>query len=151
MPWDTNDYPSSLKNLDTAVRKKAIDIANAMVNEGYDEGRAIPIATKQAKEWYQHASKSDINHVLNQQDQALRQRDDNPVEGRPELMEKGEHVVTHEDGWAVQTQGAKQPANVYRTKKQAVNRAKEIAKNKGTSVIIHQQDGQVKKQYNYSN
>lgn len=49
MPWDTQDYPSSLKNLDTAVKKKAIDIANSMIDEGYDEGQAIPIATEQAK------------------------------------------------------------------------------------------------------
>ncbi|SDI79899.1 hypothetical protein SAMN05216352_11235 [Alteribacillus bidgolensis] len=41
MSWTMNDYPSSLKNLDKAVRKKAIDIANAMVGEGYDEGRTI--------------------------------------------------------------------------------------------------------------
>ncbi len=31
--------------------EKAIEIANAMVDEGYEEGRAIPIATSQAKEW----------------------------------------------------------------------------------------------------
>ncbi len=49
MPWNMNDYPSSLKNLDKPVRKKAIDIANAMLDEGYDEGKAIPIATKQAE------------------------------------------------------------------------------------------------------
>lgn len=27
MPWDMNDYPDSMKNLDPLVRKKAIDIA----------------------------------------------------------------------------------------------------------------------------
>lgn len=26
MPWDTNDYPESLKNLDTSVRKKAMKL-----------------------------------------------------------------------------------------------------------------------------
>lgn len=51
MPWSMKDYPQSLKNLEEPVRKKAIEIANAMVDEGYEEGRAIPIATSQAKEW----------------------------------------------------------------------------------------------------
>lgn len=51
MPWSMKDYPQSLKNLEEPVKKKAIEIANAMVDEGYEEGRAIPIATSQAKEW----------------------------------------------------------------------------------------------------
>lgn len=51
MPWSMKDYPQSLKNLEKPVRKKAIEIANAMLDEGYEEGRAIPIATSQAKEW----------------------------------------------------------------------------------------------------
>lgn len=51
MPWSMKDYPQSLKNLEEPVKKKAIEIANAMVDEGYEEGRAIPIETSQAKEW----------------------------------------------------------------------------------------------------
>lgn len=66
MPWDMNDYPSSLKNLPYAVRKKAIDIANAMIDDGYDENRAIPIATKQAKSWYEKADKDEIKDVIQQ-------------------------------------------------------------------------------------
>jgi len=50
MPWTQQDYPDSLKNLDPKVRKKAIDIANRLVeDEAMDEGRAIAIATSQAK------------------------------------------------------------------------------------------------------
>jgi len=49
MPWTLNDYPDSMKNLTNITRKKAIDIANAMTKEGYDDNRAIPIAIEQAK------------------------------------------------------------------------------------------------------
>ncbi|WP_082236043.1 DUF2188 domain-containing protein [Halobacillus massiliensis] len=151
MPWDTNDYPSSLKNLDTTVRKKAIDIANAMIDEGYDEGRAIPIATEQAKEWYDNASKSEIDQVRNMSDKQLKKRDKEEEDSsRPELMDKGEHVVSHEDGWAVQTEDAKRPSNVYDNKQDAVERAEEIAKNKGTKVIIHKKDGSVQKQKSFN-
>ncbi|MCK9270784.1 MAG: hypothetical protein WC271_10280 [Bacteroidales bacterium] len=52
MPWTKNDYPDSMKNLGKKVRDKAIEIANALVEEEkMDEGRAIPIAISKAKEW----------------------------------------------------------------------------------------------------
>ena len=49
MPWTKNDYPDSMKNLETHVREKAIEIANALLRDGYEEGRAIAIATSQAR------------------------------------------------------------------------------------------------------
>ena len=51
MPWNVRDYPASMKNLDPLVRKKAIDIANALLADGYSDDRAIPIATSQAEKW----------------------------------------------------------------------------------------------------
>ncbi len=51
MPWNKNDYPASMKNLDERVRDKAVEIANALLDEGYEEGRAIAIATSKAEEW----------------------------------------------------------------------------------------------------
>ena len=56
MPWNMNDYPASMKNLDPLIRKKAIDIANALLDDGYPDDRAIPIATSQAEKWYDNAS-----------------------------------------------------------------------------------------------
>ena len=53
MPWTKKDYPSSMKNLKERVRNKAIEIANALLQEGYDEDRAIPIAISQAEKWDQ--------------------------------------------------------------------------------------------------
>ncbi|CAH0270948.1 hypothetical protein SRABI80_03467 [Peribacillus frigoritolerans] len=49
MPWNKNDYPNSMKNLDKDVREKAIEIANALLDEGYEDGKAIPIAIDRAK------------------------------------------------------------------------------------------------------
>lgn len=61
MPWSMEDYPASLKHLDKPVKKKAIEIANAMVDEGYDESRAIPIATSQAKNGRITEAKASLN------------------------------------------------------------------------------------------
>lgn len=49
MPWKKNDYPVSMKNLEPRVRNKAVEIANALLEDGYEEGRAIAIATAKGK------------------------------------------------------------------------------------------------------
>lgn len=53
MPWSEKNYPTSMKNLDPKVRAKAIEIANAILEDDrtQDEGRAIAIATAKAEEW----------------------------------------------------------------------------------------------------
>lgn len=56
MPWNMFDYPESLKNFDPLVKKKAIDIANALLAQGYSDQKAIPIATEQAKKWHEQAT-----------------------------------------------------------------------------------------------
>ena len=56
MPWDTNNYPDSMNNLDESTRNKAVEIANALLEEGMNKGKAIAIATKKAKEWKKNHS-----------------------------------------------------------------------------------------------
>jgi uncharacterized protein YdaT len=51
MPWSDDRYPVSMKNLPPRVRHKAIEIANALLDEGYDEGRCIRIGIARAKRW----------------------------------------------------------------------------------------------------
>ena len=49
MPWNESHFPRSMTNLPPQVRTKAIEIANALLEEGYDEGKAIRIAIAQAE------------------------------------------------------------------------------------------------------
>lgn len=50
MPWTKNDYPNAMKNLPEKVREKAIEIANALMEEEhYDEGKSIAIAISKAE------------------------------------------------------------------------------------------------------
>ncbi|MFO1435800.1 MAG: hypothetical protein U1F34_05370 [Gammaproteobacteria bacterium] len=51
MPWTQNNYPAAMEHLREAVRIKAIEIANALLADGRDEGTAIRIAIVKAKEW----------------------------------------------------------------------------------------------------
>jgi len=54
MPWNSDYFPTSMKNLPPLAREKAIEIANALLAEGMDEGKAIRIAIAKAKEWASH-------------------------------------------------------------------------------------------------
>ncbi|WP_416148419.1 DUF2188 domain-containing protein [Salipaludibacillus sp. HK11] len=151
MPWDATDYPDSLKNLDTTIRKKAIEIANAMIEEGFKEDQAIPIATEQAKEWYANANNKEINQMKNKTNKSLRERDEKEEDfnSRPETLEKGEHVYPHDNGWAVQVEDAKQPAFVFNNKHDAIDRAREIAQKKETHLVIHKADGSIQEKQSY--
>ena len=53
MPWTETRYPASMKRLPAPVRAKAIEIANALLADGKDEGMAIRIAIAKAKDWAQ--------------------------------------------------------------------------------------------------
>jgi uncharacterized protein YdaT len=53
MPWNADYYPPSMQHLAPVVRAKAIEIANALLDEGMEEGKAIRIAIAKAKQWAQ--------------------------------------------------------------------------------------------------
>ncbi len=55
------------------------------------------------------------------------------------------HVVPTKDGWAVRREGAERAANLYQTKRAAVDRATTLAKNSSSRLIIHKQDGTIEK------
>jgi uncharacterized protein YdaT len=51
MPWNDRYYPVSMKYLPPLVRAKAIEIANALLEDGKPEGQAIRIGIARAKQW----------------------------------------------------------------------------------------------------
>ncbi|BAC12494.1 DUF2188 domain-containing protein [Oceanobacillus iheyensis] len=150
MVWTMQDYPSSMKNLDKATRKKAIDIANSMIDDGYKEGQAIPIAIEQAKEWKQHASQSEINTYQSQGSPTKRSEEGKQSTSNPERLEEGEEVYKHDDGWAVASVGSDRASEVFSVKKEAIARAVEIARNKGTSLTIYKEDGTKEEKRSYA-
>lgn len=133
MPWNETDFPDSMKNLDSVVRRKAIDIANAMVKEGYKDDSAIPIAISQAKEWVEDASPKEKSK-LEKKDITKHKNDPDDTSSR--LQNKNVEVKYDDEKkqWIVITQGAKRADSKHDTKKEAEKRAKEIADNKGVKV-----------------
>lgn len=51
MPWTGERYPAAMRRLPPRVRQKAVEIANALLAEGCDDGKAIRIGIATAKEW----------------------------------------------------------------------------------------------------
>lgn len=139
MPWDLKDYPSSFKNFEPLLKKKAIEIANALVNEGYPEDRAIPIAISQAKKWLDEAT--DTEKVAFKQE-----ADPKKTEKRSgkkintDLLDNDVVVYYQKNRWYVQAKYAEKAADSFDTKEQAIKRAKEIAENKESKVIAYKKD-----------
>ena len=51
MPWDAENFPDAMKNLSDKIRKKAIEIAEALREKGMEEGMAIAIGISKAKKF----------------------------------------------------------------------------------------------------
>ena len=136
MPWNMKDFPASMKNLDKLTRKKAIDIANALLDEGYPDNRAIPIAIDQAKKWYEDASESE-----------KRTFDTNPRAGK--LLDSDVIVEYEEEQWIVKSKGAKKASNHFDTKKEAIEKGKQVAQNKESTLFIYKKDGTKEKEIDY--
>lgn len=54
MPWYNGDYPPSYKNQPVKLRAKAVEIANALLEEGTEEGIAIATGLKCAREYFKN-------------------------------------------------------------------------------------------------
>jgi uncharacterized protein YdaT len=142
MPWTYQDYPASMKNLMAEVRRKAIDIANALLDEGYEEGRAIAIATAQAEKWAQRRDKQIVKKNstgMTGQAVAEKSEDNHPI-----------HVLPNpkEEGW-IAKQDQKRIAQ-GKDKNDVIRKAQEKAKAQHTELQIHNEDGKVVHEEDYS-
>ncbi|HEY0669775.1 MAG TPA: hypothetical protein VGD22_16450 [Sphingobacteriaceae bacterium] len=54
MPWYNGDYPPSYKNQPVKLRAKAVEIANALLEGGTEEGIAIATGLKRAREYFKN-------------------------------------------------------------------------------------------------
>lgn len=66
-------------------------------------------------------------------------------------MKINQHVVKRDDGWAVVGEGNSRDTSVHQTQEAAIERAREIAKNYRSEVVIHGQDGKIRDKDSYGN
>ena len=57
---------------------------------------------------------------------------------------KNQHVVPHEDGWAVRGAGNSRATSVHDTQADAIDAARGIAQNQHSELLIHGRDGRIR-------
>ena len=70
-----------------------------------------------------------------------------------EQMSKGkdQHVVTHDGEWAVRGEGNSRVTSTHDTQAEAIGRAREIAQNQQSEVVIHRRDGRIRDSDSHGN
>ena len=66
-------------------------------------------------------------------------------------MKINQHVVKRDDGWAVVGEGNSRDTSVHQTQESAIERAREIARNYRSEVVIHGMDGKIRDKDSYGN
>jgi hypothetical protein len=66
-------------------------------------------------------------------------------------MKKNQHVVKHNDGWAVKGAGNGKATKVTSTQQKAIQAATKIAKHQQSEVVIHGRDGKIRDKDSYGN
>lgn len=64
-------------------------------------------------------------------------------------MGKNQHVVPHEDGWAVRGEGNSRVTSKHETQGDAQSAARQIAINQQSEVVIHRPDGRIRDKDSY--
>jgi uncharacterized protein YdaT len=119
MAWTSGDYPVEMHGLEPEVRAQAIQIANELLQQGYQQDNAVSVAISRAR-LAVHADKT---------------------------SQKGDlHVVIHETGWAVKREESKEGEFVFsnlETRDKALAKAIELGRYEGVSIVVHAEDGNV--------
>ncbi|MCF7965333.1 MAG: DUF2188 domain-containing protein [Methylobacter tundripaludum] len=67
------------------------------------------------------------------------------------MSKKNQHVVPHGNDWAVKGAGNSKATSVHPTQKEAINRAREIAQNQKSELLIHGENGRIREKSSYGN
>lgn len=114
MPWSKKNYPDSMKNLPDDVRGKAIEIANALLEEGYAEGRSIAIAIDRARSFI----------------------------GKEEAERPYYEVKAKEDKWCLMKKEGERNILAGETKQDVLTRAKEYVSEHDGILTVYKENGE---------
>ena len=67
------------------------------------------------------------------------------------MAKRNQHVVPHPDGWAVKPAGGERASSVHRTQAEAIERAREIARNQETELFVHGRNGRIRARDSHGN
>jgi len=66
-------------------------------------------------------------------------------------MKKNQHVVPNNDKWAVKGEGNSKKTRITQTQREAIEIAREIARNQQSELVIHRKDGTIRDKDSYGN
>ena len=66
-------------------------------------------------------------------------------------MGKNQHVVPHNNAWAVRGEGNGKVTSTHSTQREAIEQAKSIAQNQRSEMLIHGENGQIRERNSYGN
>lgn len=64
---------------------------------------------------------------------------------------KNQHVVPSSSGWGVRGENNSRLTSIHKTQVEAIQRAREIAINQESEVVIHGRDGKIRDKDSYGN
>lgn len=67
------------------------------------------------------------------------------------MASKGQHVVPNGGKWSVRKAGSSRASGTYGTQKEAIAAGTKIAKNQGTELYIHRENGRIRERNSYGN
>lgn len=67
------------------------------------------------------------------------------------MSAKNQHVVPHSKGWAVKGSGNERATSVHPTQREAIEAARDIARNQGTELFVHGENGRIRERNTYGN
>lgn len=65
------------------------------------------------------------------------------------MSKKNQHVVPHTDGWAVRGAGNQRVTSIHQTQREAIGAARDIARNQGSEMLIHGENGRIRERNTY--
>ena len=60
------------------------------------------------------------------------------------MSRRNQHVVPHEDGWAVRGAGSRRASSVHQTQHDAIEAGRQIARNQKTELFVHGRNGRIR-------
>lgn len=65
------------------------------------------------------------------------------------MTKKNQYVVPHSDGWAVKGAGNTRATSVHGTQRDAIEAARDIARNQRSEMLIHGENGRIRERNTY--
>lgn len=67
------------------------------------------------------------------------------------MSKRNQHVVPHDNGWAVRGAGSQRATSVHQTQQQAIDAGRAISRNQGSELLIHGRNGQIRARDSHGN